>query len=130
MYTQRACCGHETLLGEQIEIDDHRRLDPVRFFFAVMRVVRQPASIDEELAVAPHPVAQRLEARAENDVGAKLNEVFQGNELLLATINYHNVAAARAEEAVRAKELLLGGEALVAEPDLIPLKARKRCAMR
>ena len=95
-----------------------------------MRVMRQPASIDEELAVPPHPVAQRFEARAENDVGAKLNEVFQGNELLLAAIHDHDVAAARAEEAVRAKELLLGGEALVAEPDLIPLIAGKWCAMR
>src|ERR1044072_9194804 len=91
--------------------------------------MRQPASIDEELAVPPHAVPERPEAWAQNYIGAQLNEVLEGDQLLGAAIHDHDVTAARAEEAVRAQELLLGGEALVAEPDLIPLEARKRCAV-
>ena len=47
---------HEAELIEQIEIDDHGRLDPIGFFFNVVRVMGEPASIDEEFAVPPHPV--------------------------------------------------------------------------
>jgi hypothetical protein len=121
---------HEALLVEQVVVDDHRRLDPVRLFLAVVRMVRQPAAIDEELAVAPHPVAQRFEPGTENDIRTQPNEVFQGHELPRAAIDDRDVAAARAEEAVRAKEILLGGKALVSEPDLVPLEARKRCTVR
>jgi hypothetical protein len=85
---------HETQLIEEVVVDDHGGLDPIRLFFEVVRVMRQPASIDEEFAVAPHAMAQRFQPRAQNRVGAKLHEVLEGDEFLLAAVRDDDVAAA------------------------------------